>query len=56
MKEAGPFDFAGKQLEFAQKFCETAPHNDNCSLDLEKVQESFRLVLKVAESQVAPAR
>jgi len=55
-KEAGPFDFAGKQLEFAQKFCETAPHNDNCSLDLEKVQESFRLVLEVAESQVAPAR
>jgi hypothetical protein len=59
-KEAGPFDFAEKQLEFAQKFCETAPHqflhNYNCSSDLEKAQESFRLVLEVAESQVAPAR
>jgi len=50
------FDFAGKQLDLAQKFCEAAAHqflrSGDCSLDLEKVQESFRLALEVAESQV----
>jgi hypothetical protein len=50
------FDFTEKQLDLAQKFCEAAAHqflrSGDCSLDLEKVQESFRLALEVAESQV----
>jgi hypothetical protein len=50
------FDFADKQLEFAQSLCEAAAHqvlrSGDCATELENIQEKFKLVLETAESEV----
>lgn len=56
LKKGSPLDFADKQLELAQNLCETAAHQflrcGDCSTELEGIQEKFRILLEMANSEV----
>ncbi|KAJ5165853.1 hypothetical protein N7492_006149 [Penicillium capsulatum] len=56
VRKESSFDFADKQLELAHALCETAAYqvlrSGDCATELDGVEEKFKMLLEMAESEV----